>query len=109
MTDKEELNQAWELVKKLKQDIKEAEQVYYDLFYHLKDNKFTDQQLAEATINSILMDLAVSDCEGSYNCGSSQYTQQFYVNDVLYEGVLDVEYNKYYVERTDFKVEKVTT
>ena len=112
MTDQEELNQSWELVKKLKQDVKEAEQVYNGLFYHPKNNKFTDQQLAEATINVMLEDLASSDCEGSYNCRSPQYTQQFYVNDVLYEGVLDVEYNRhdktyYYIENSDFTVRKV--
>ena len=75
-------------------------------------NKFSNMESAEATINGMLEDLAGSDCEGSYNCGSPQYTQQFYVNDVLYEGILDVEYNRhdktyYYVEETNFTVKKL--
>lgn len=69
-------------------------------------------KVAEPAIYSKLEAEAHSDCEGSYNCGNPQYTQQFYVNDVLYEGVLDVEYNRhdktyYYIEETNFTVRKV--
>jgi hypothetical protein len=114
MTDKEELEMSWGLVTRLKAELALAESAHNALFYHPKNNKFTDYQLAEATVSVMLEDLANADCEGSYNCGSPQYTQQFYVNDVLYEGVLDVEYNRhdktyYYVEDTDFKVRKVET
>ena len=112
MTNQEELIAASNRVAQLTEDLKVAQALSEALFYHPKNNKFTDQQLAEATINGMLEDLAGSDCEGSYNCGNPQYIQQFYVNDVLYEGILDVEYNRhdktyYYVEETNFTVKKL--
>jgi hypothetical protein len=75
-------------------------------------NKFDNLSLGSNVIEGKLLYEAEQDCEGSYNCGNPQYTQQFYVNDVLYVGILDVEYNRhdkqyYYIENTDFKVEKV--
>lgn len=112
MTDQEELVVAFNDLDYTKKAFEQAEKHYYDLLYHPKNNKFTDQQLAESTINGMLEDLAGSDCEGSYNCGNPQYIQQFYVNDVLYEGILDVEYNRhdktyYYVEESTFTVKKL--
>ena len=75
-------------------------------------NKFDNMEVASVAIESKLEVQAEEDCEGSYNCGNPQYIQQFYVNDMLYEGVLDVEYNRhdktyYYVENSEFTVRKV--
>jgi len=54
-----------------------------------------------------LLEKASDDCEGSYNCGEEFYTKDFYVDGVLYEGRLDVEYNRhdkryYFVDSHEF-------
>lgn len=96
----------------LKEELVSSETQLYLLESSAEYNNFANMTIAEASIYDKLEAEAHSDCEGSYNCGSPQYTQQFYVNNVLYEGILDVEYNRhdktyYYIENTDFTVRKV--
>jgi len=109
MTELEELNKA---VSKA-QDVLELAQS--DLFEYLtkpENNTFTDLEVASDTIQGKLEDRASNDCEGSYCRGNDEYVQLFYVNDVLYSGTLEVEYNRhdktyYYIDGTDFTVEEV--
>lgn len=66
----------------------------------------------EYELEEALTDRASNDCEGAGNCGQRVYTQLFFVKDVLYKAILTVEYNRhdktyYYVDETDFKIEKV--
>jgi len=109
MTKLEELNEA---VSKAQEVLELAQS---DLFAYLikpENNTFTDLQVASDTIKGKLRSRANEECEGSYCIGQDEYIQLFYVNDVLYKGILSVEYNRhdktyYYVEGTEFTVEEV--
>lgn len=79
-----------------------------------ENNVFDDLEEACWKIEEKLCDKAREDCEGSYNCGSEYYEQEFIVNGVHYIGTLKCEYNRhdktyYYLEEREFSyVEKVT-
>lgn len=65
---------------------------------------------AEGYLEEALRDRAHADCEGSYNCGDSEYRQGFFVDDVEYVAIADVEYNRhdktyYYVDGFDLRIE----
>lgn len=102
-------------INKLTQELQKLEQELVRLQALPENNKFSCMKVAELAIYSKLEVEAEMDCEGKYNCGSPQYTQEFYVNDQLYIGVLDVEYNRhdktyysyYYVEESTFTVKKL--
>jgi len=76
-----------------------------------ENNVFDTMELAISTIEGKLESQACDDCEGSGNCGSETYTQEFMVEGIVYVGVLTVEYDRhdkqyYYVDGTDFNVKK---
>jgi hypothetical protein len=76
------------------------------------NHRYESLEDAEGTLYEFLCDQASEDCEGSYNCGSSEYTQEFFVGDKAYIASAKVEYNRhdkqyYYVDGFDFKVEEV--
>lgn len=96
----------------LRTKLRAAECELYVLQSLADSNRFSDINVAERAIEAKLEAEANKDCEGSYNCGNPQYTQEFYVDDQLYIGVLDVEYNRhdksyYYVEESTFTVKKL--
>lgn len=96
----------------LRAKLRAAECELYVLQSLADSNRFSDINVAERAIEAKLEAEANEDCEGSYNCGNPQYTQEFYVDDQLYIGVLDVEYNRhdktyYYVEESTFTVKKL--
>ncbi|WP_176058102.1 hypothetical protein [Paraburkholderia sp. BCC1876] len=67
---------------------------------------------AEATLHEALRDIASADCEGSHNCGASEYRQGFFVGRAEYVAIASVEYNRhdktfYYVEEFDMRIEPV--
>lgn len=67
---------------------------------------------AKEELYDYLRDKACEDCEGSYNCGSDEYEQEFSVSGERYLATLEVEYNRhdktyYYVEEATLKVEKL--
>ena len=108
----EQIIEQQEIVSDLRNKLRVAEDELYVLKSLPENNKFTCMKVAERTIENKLEAEAHADCEGSYNYGSDQYTQEFYVNDQLYIGVLDVEYNRhdktyYYVEESTFPVKKL--
>jgi hypothetical protein len=113
MTIHEQVRALKNTISDLEQDLVSNKSELYRLERLPEYNKFANITIAGASIYDKLENEAHTDCRGSYNCGNPQYTQQFYVDDVLYVGILDVEYNRhdkqyYYIENTDFKVEKVT-
>jgi predicted nuclease with TOPRIM domain len=60
---------------------------------------------AEGYLWEILRERAFQDCEGSGNCGDEYYEQEFIVDGILYNGKLEVEYNRhdktyYYIDGT---------
>lgn len=76
-----------------------------------ENNVFASIEDAEASLYKRLLGEACQDCEGSYNCGADEYTQEFIVNGVHYIGTLSVEYSRYdkryyYVDGTEWKVEE---
>jgi hypothetical protein len=78
-----------------------------------RNNRFDTLEDAEGTLYETLRDRASTDCEGSYNCGSDEYSQRFYVGDQLYVAVAQVEYNRhdkqyYYVDDYSFVVQEVS-
>jgi hypothetical protein len=71
------------------------------------NNVFETLAKAEGVLEDKLRGLASADCEGSYNRGADEYTQEFIVDGVHYIGTLKVEYNRhdktyYYVEEASF-------
>jgi len=65
---------------------------------------------AEATLHEVMRDVASEDCEGSHNCGASEYRQGFFVVGVEYVAIASVEYNRhdktfYFVEAFRLRIE----
>lgn len=101
-----------EIINNLRNKLRSAEIELYVLEGLADNNRFSDMEVAEMAIYEKLEREANEDCEGRGNCGNPQYTQEFYVNDQLYVGILDVEYNRhdktyYYVEESTFTVKKL--
>lgn len=76
------------------------------------NHRYESLEDAEGTLYEFLRDQASTDCEGSYNCGSDEYTQECFVGDKAYIASAKVEYNRhdkqyYYVDEFDFKIEEV--
>lgn len=62
---------------------------------------------ALGAMEDLLYGQAHADCEGSYNCGNDEYTQDFTVDGVVYTAKMTFEYNRhdktyYYIEGSDF-------
>ena len=61
-------------------------------------------------LEDTLSDEAHQDCEGSYNCGNSEYSREFIVGGKLYIAKLEnIQYNRhdktyYYIEGYDFNI-----
>lgn len=60
-----------------------------------ENNVFDTIELAVDTIEDTLRTFAHNDCEGSYNCGQEEYTQEFMVDGVTYVGKLVCEYGRH--------------
>lgn len=67
----------------------------YEMETHPCNHWYDDLDEAEDAIEWFLRGQAKADCEGSYNFGMDEYTQEFIVGDTLYEGKLAVEYNRH--------------
>jgi len=96
----------------LRNKLREAEIELYVLEGLADNYRFDSINVAERKIEEKLLAEAEEDCAGKYNCGNPQYIQEFYVDNELYTGILDVEYNRhdktyYYVEESTFTVKKV--
>ena len=76
--------------------------------------QFDNHQEAEWTIRESMGDQAHNDCEGSYNCGASEYTQEYQLidSDIVYEGKLKVQYNRhdktyYFVDDVEYSFSEI--
>lgn len=89
----------------------EAAQIALETFVRAPDNNiFQSLPEAEGILYEMLRDRAAADCEGSYNCGASEYRQGFFVTGKQWWAIATVEYNRhdktyYYVEEFDLKIE----
>lgn len=75
----------------------------------IENNVFDSMEAAEGTLEERLYKQAHADCEGSYNCGQDEYTQDFIVEGKRFRATLKCEYNRhdktyYYIDGSDFSV-----
>ncbi len=74
-----------------------------------ENNVFASLDEASAELEERLSGQAREDCEGAYNCGADEYSQEFIVDGVSYIATYRPEYNRhdktyYYVEEAEFSV-----
>ncbi len=72
------------------------------------NNIYSTLDDALCTVEERLLEQARNDCEGSYNCGAYEYTQEFIVDGKHYIGTLNCDYNRhdktyYYLDEHTFK------
>lgn len=77
-----------------------------------ENNVYEDLYTALGWAEEKMRDQAHADCEGSYNCGNEEYTQEFMVGAQKYRATLKCEYNRhdktyYYVEESTFTYEAI--
>lgn len=101
---KEQLESA---VKAAEEDLFKAKQALEEFLDSPENNVFDNLEEACGEIEDKLCEKAGEDCEGSYNCGLEEYSQEFIVNGVHYVGTLKCEYNRhdktyYYLEEYKF-------
>jgi hypothetical protein len=65
---------------------------------------YSSLEEAQDELVDFLREQAAEDCEGSYNCGSDYYEQEFIVDGVHYIGRIDVEYNRH--DKTYYFIEE---
>ena len=75
-------------------------------------NVFSTLDGARGTIEELLIDQAMADCEGSDTCGAEQYSREFLVAGTKYVGILDCEYDRYnktyyYLENYEFSYREI--
>lgn len=81
-----------------------------DDFESLAENNVYASMEEAGVLEEILAGRAFEDCEGSYNCGSPIYEQEFMVDGIVYVATLEVKYNRhdktyYYIDSREFKIE----
>ena len=91
-----ELIMAQQVVESITKQLVEVEQ---DISNHI----YSSFDEAESFLYNMFDNLAHEDCEGSDNCGSGLYTQDFIVDGVSYTAFGEYEYNRhdktyYYVD-----------
>ena len=76
--------------------------------------QFETHEDAKDYLYEYLGEKASNACEGSYNRGNDEYTQQYQliVEDTIYEGKIEVEYNRhdktyYFVEDIEYSYSEV--
>jgi len=104
MNTKETLQQA---VKDAQEALNAAQSALYAFETSAENNVFESIKAACRKLETTLLDRAHEDCEGSYNCGDEEYTQEFIVDSVKYIASLKCEYNRhdktyYYVDGHKF-------
>ena len=77
-----------------------------------ESNIFDTIKEADNEMYMILQDRAAEDCEGSYNCGNDEYTQEFMVGDVKYLATMTFEYGRhdktyYYIDSSKYSSNEV--
>lgn len=77
-----------------------------------ENNVFETLKDADIAMYSILEHRAVEDCEGSYNCGYNEYTQEFMVGTQKYVASMTFEYNRhdktyYYIDSSEYSSREI--
>jgi hypothetical protein len=72
-----------------------------------QNNVFESVEKACSELEDRLTNQASDDCEGSHNCGQSEYHQEFIVDGVHYIATLTCEYNRhdktyYFIDTSKF-------
>jgi hypothetical protein len=111
MKTREELNND---IKSARSALSAAEGALYEFNTLPENNVFDTLEKGASKIEDDLRDLASEDCEGAGNCGADEYRRKFTVDGVIFEGVLQCEYDRhdktyYYIDRTTFKVTNTIT
>lgn len=96
-------------IEKLDQDIANSKlrlqnaQFEYDTLLRMREtwealpqnNIFESMDHAEGELTELFLDWASEACEGSHNRGLESYHRRFVVDGQLYDGTLDIEYNRH--------------
>lgn len=111
MNTKETLELA---VNEARKALQAAEKALYDFNTSAENNVFPSVEAAEDELEDVLHKRAFQDCQGAYNCGDSEYRQEFFVDGIKYVAIYEVEYNRhdkmyYYIDGDKFRIEKVDT
>jgi len=77
-----------------------------------ESNIFETLEEADREMYCILQDRASEDCEGSYNCGDDEYTQEFMVGNIKYLATMKFEYSRhdktyYYIDSSKYSSNEV--
>ena len=77
-----------------------------------ESNVFETLKEADNEMYGILENRASEDCEGSYNCGDDEYTQEFMVGTQKYLATMTFEYNRhdktyYYIDSSDYSSKEI--
>jgi hypothetical protein len=77
-----------------------------------ENNVFESIDLACYHLEDVMRDRAFQDCQGAYNCGDDNYTQEFIVDGIHYLARIDVEYDRhdktyYFIEECKFSYTKI--
>lgn len=94
-------------VKVAQEALNAAESALYAFETSAENNVFESIEVACKKLQHVLYERASDDCEGSYNCGDEEYTQEFIVDGVKYIASLKCEYNRhdktyYYIDGHKF-------
>jgi hypothetical protein len=111
MQTRDDLNNS---IKTARATLTEAEKALYEFNQLPENNVFETLEKGASKIEDTLRDMAHEDCEGAGNCGADEYRRKFMVGTDIYEGVLNVEYDRhdktyYYIDRAKFTVTNTVT
>lgn len=89
-----------------------AQKVLQDFDDQPESHIFDDYEKACASVEGHLIVKAEKACEGSYNYGLPEYSQEFIVNGVRYLGILIVYYGRhdktyYYIDDSEFTAKEI--
>jgi hypothetical protein len=109
MATKEELQAA---VKAAETTLTEAQAALEAWDSLAENNVFATLDEALGAVEDKLRDKAREDCEGAYNCGLDEYTQEFIVGSTKYLGTAKFEYNRhdktyYYIDGCTFSHKEI--
>lgn len=108
MTKHEELKQN---VFNAEKSLEEAKRILLEYEASPEMNTFEAVDNAICKICDKLLSKAAEDCEGSYNCGNDEYSQDFYVDNEKYTIKVQMDYGRhnktyYYVCSSSFSMKK---
>jgi len=101
-------------IKQFTEDLQKAQDKLEIVQSNICFFQFNTHKDAEDEIEEILRIQASKDCVGAYNCGQSEYTQEYQLlnSDAVYFGKIKVEYNRhdktyYFVDEVEYSFSEV--